>query len=50
MGEMVRDKICTDVRDSDVYSILADETKDSSKIEQMAIVISYVDFLQSNNT
>ena len=43
MGEMVREKICTEVKDAGVYSILADETKDSSKTEQMAIVVRYVD-------
>ena len=43
MGEMVRGKICTEVRDAGVYSILVDEIKDSSKTEQMAIVVRYVD-------
>ena len=47
MGEMVREKICTEVKDAGVYSILADETKDSSKTEQMAIVIRYVDVKQA---
>lgn len=43
MGEMVREKICAEVKDAGVYSILADESKDSSKTEQMAIVVRYVD-------
>ena len=43
MGEMVRGKICTEVRDAGVYSILVVETKDSSKTEQMAIFVRYVD-------
>ena len=47
MGEMVREKICTEVKDAGVYSILADETKDSSKTEQMAIVVRYVDVKQA---
>ena len=42
MGEMVREKICTEVREAGVYSILVDETKDISKIEQVAIVVRYV--------
>ena len=43
MGEMVRKKVCTEVKDAVFYSILADETKDCSKTEQMAIVVRYVD-------
>ena len=37
MGKMVREKICTEVKDAGVYSILADKTKVSSKTEKMAI-------------
>ena len=40
MGEMVKKKICSDIRDAGVYSILADESKDCSKTEQLAIVIT----------
>ena len=40
MGEMVKKKICSDIRDAGVYSILADESKDRSKTEQLAIVIT----------
>ena len=29
MGEMVREMMCTEVKDAGVYSILADKTKDS---------------------
>ena len=36
MGEIVREKICKEVKDAGVYSVLADESKDSSKTEQMA--------------
>ena len=42
MGEMVREKICQEVKDAGVYSVLADESKDSCKTEQMAIVIRCV--------
>ena len=42
MGEMVRKKICSDIRDAGVYSILAHESKDCSKTEQLAIIIRYV--------
>ena len=42
MGELVREKICAEVREAGVYSILVDETKDVSQVEQVAIVIRYV--------
>ena len=47
MGEMVRGKISTEEREAGVYSILVDETKDSRKTEQMAIVVRYVDVQES---
>ena len=43
LGNMVRRTICSDVRDAGVFSLLADETKDCSKQEQLAIVLRYVD-------
>ena len=43
MGGVVRERICMAVRKAGVYSVLADETKDCSKQEQLAIVIRYVD-------
>ena len=43
MATMIRSKICSSVRKAGVYSILADETKDCSKKEQLAIVLRYVD-------
>ena len=43
MGSIVRNQICVDVKKAGLYSILADETKDCSKCEQMAIVLRYVD-------
>ena len=43
MGNIIRKKIVSAVQDAAYFSILADETKDLSKQEQMAIVIRYVD-------
>ena len=43
MGDLVRNEICLAVKNAGVYSILADETKDCSKREQLAIVLRYVD-------
>ena len=35
---MVRQKVCSGVRESGVYTVLADETKDLSKKEQLSII------------
>ena len=43
MATLVRKQICSSVHKAGFYSILADETKDLSKNEQMSIVIRYVD-------
>ena len=43
MGEMVTGRVCSEVLDAGVFSVLADKTKDCSKSEQMAIVLRYVD-------
>ena len=43
MASIIQEKICTAVKQAGVYSILADETKDCSKVEQLAIVLRYVD-------
>ena len=43
MGGAVRDKICKAVQEANVFSLLADETKDVNKVEQLAIVLQYVD-------
>ena len=43
MGEMVTGKVCSEVLDAGMFSVLADETKDCSKSEQMAIILRYVD-------
>ena len=43
MGEMLRSQICVEIKKARVFSLLVDETKDASKIEQLAIVFCYVD-------
>ena len=43
MANMVRQQICTSVQQAGYYSILADETKDMNKQEQLSIVIRYLD-------
>ena len=43
MARTVRESICSSVRKAGAYTILADETKDCSKKEQLAIVLRYVD-------
>ena len=39
---MVQRRIILDVKKAGVYSILADETKDCSKREQLSIVLRYI--------
>ena len=43
MASIVQSRISTDVIKAGIYSILADESKDCSKREQLAIVLRYVD-------
>ena len=43
MGGLVRGEVCKAVQDARYYSLLGDETKDVSKVEQLAIVLRYVD-------
>jgi hypothetical protein len=43
MGGMVQESICSSLRKAGVYTILAEETKDCSKKEQLANVLLYVD-------
>ncbi len=43
MGDMVRKSVCDSVRQAGLFSLIADESKDASKKEQMAIVVRYVD-------
>ena len=42
MSNMIREVICTDIRDVVYYSLLVDESKDVSKKEQMSIMLRYV--------
>ena len=42
MGEMACEKLCAEVKEAVIYSILANETKDYSKTEQL-FVVRYVD-------
>ena len=43
LANKVRSGICEDIRAAGYFSILADETKDSAKQEQMCFVIRYAD-------
>ena len=43
MASNVTIAICTSAKKAGMYSVLADETKDCFKTEQMSIVIRYVD-------
>ena len=43
MGEMLRSQICVEIKKAKVFSLLVDETKDATKIEQLAIIFRYVD-------
>ena len=43
MGDMLRKLISDSVRQAGFFSLLADESKDTSKKEQLAIIVRYVD-------
>ena len=43
LGGIARDTICNFVREAHVFSLLVDDTKDSSKVEQLATVCRYTD-------
>ena len=43
MAEAIRNKITANVTKAGSYSIMADETRDCSKTEQLSIVARYVD-------
>ena len=43
LGDIVRTRVCNDVKEAKMFSLLVDETKDLSKKEQMSIVLRYVD-------
>ena len=49
MVGMVQYEICAAVNRAGVFSILADESKDCSKKEQLAIVLRYVDDSAAQN-
>ena len=41
MGTMIRASIADEVKEAGEFSVMADETKDCSKVEQMSIVLRY---------
>ena len=43
LGDIVRNVVCNDIKEAEMFSLLVDETKDLSKKEQVAIVLRYVD-------
>ena len=43
MASAVQKEICSEIQHAGVFSVLADETKDLSKKEQLSIVVRYVD-------
>lgn len=43
LGGIAQDTICNFIREAHVFSLLVDETKDSSKVDQLAIVCRYTD-------
>ena len=43
MATAVQKEICSESQHAGVFSVLVDEIKDSSKKEQLAIVVKYVD-------
>ena len=48
MASQVQEIICNNIRAAGFYSLLADETKDVSKHEQLTIVLRYVDPVYMN--
>ena len=43
LGRMVRQQVCNGAKEAGVFTVLADETKDVSKKEQISIALRYVD-------
>ena len=43
LGGIARDTFCNFILEAHVFLLLVDETKDSSKVEQLAIVCRYTD-------
>ena len=48
MATTVQEKNCSAAKKASIYSVLADETKDCSKEEQLSLVIRYVDIDTAN--
>ena len=48
MGSKVRKQICDSVMSAGAFSLLADESKDVSKNEQMSVVVRYVEVSSGN--
>ena len=48
MAEAIRNNITANVKKAGIYSIMADETRDCSKKEQLSIVVQYVDVESAN--
>ena len=42
LGKMVKDKICSELKASGAFTLMADETRDVSKSEQLSLVVRYV--------
>lgn len=49
MGNIVQDKIINSVKEAKLFSILVDETKDISKVEEIAIIVRFIDNVPSVN-
>ena len=43
LGDMVRNYICDRIKEAKIFSLLVDEGRDVSKVEQMSIVLQFVD-------
>ena len=48
MGQTLRCKIISEIKESGVFSIFADETKDLAKIEQVCIGLRYLNLATNN--
>ena len=48
IAEIVENKITTSVKNAGIYSIMADETRNYSKKEQLSVVVRYVDVESTN--
>ena len=48
MGDMIRSKISDEVKRAGYFTLMADESRDCSKIEQLAMIFRYVDVDSGN--